>query len=107
MRTVRGVIRPDGTLGAEPMDLDKTPEFAALGPGPKYLWPRLLGVRLAEVPADGLSVPWSEFEQHKLVYYGLLNAGFNGVTFFDGERLYENVRLCQMDGNGTDRCAPK
>ena len=106
-RTVRGVMRPDGTQGVEPMDLDKTPEFAALGPGGKYLWPRDLGVRLAGVPADGLIVSWSEVEQHKLVYYGLLNAGFNGVTFIDGERLYENVRLCQMDGNGTDRCAPK
>ena len=53
-RTVRSVIRPDGTQGVEPMDLDKTPEFAALGPGPKYLWPRDLGVRLAGVRADGL-----------------------------------------------------
>ena len=39
-----------------------------------------LGVRLADVPADGLIVSWSEVEQHKLVYYGLLNAGFNGVS---------------------------
>lgn len=105
-RTMRSVMRPDGTLGTEPMDLDKTPELAALT-GPKYLWPRDLGVRLADVPADGLIVSWSEVEQHKLVYYGLLNAGFKGVTFIDGERLYENVRLCQMDRNGTDRCAPK
>ena len=105
-RTVRSVMRPDGTHGAEPMDLDKTPEFAALT-GPKYLWPRDLGVRLADVPADGLIVSWSDVERHKLVYYGLLNAGFKGVTFIDGERLYENVRLCQMDSDGTDRCAPK
>jgi hypothetical protein len=52
-------------------------------------------------------VRWSEFEEHKLVYYGLLNAGFNGVTFIDGERLYEEVRLCQVGQDGTDRCAPK
>jgi hypothetical protein len=39
--------------------------------------------------------------------YGLLNAGFNGVNFIDGERLYENVRLCRKDRNGTGRCAPK
>ena len=44
---------------------------------------------------------------HKLVYYGLLNAGFKGVTFIGGGRLYENVRLCQMDRDGADRCAPK
>ena len=75
--------------------------------GPKYLWPRDLGVRLADVPADGRIVPWSEVEQHKLAYYGLLNAGFNGVTFIEGERHYENVRLCQVDRNGTDRCATK
>jgi hypothetical protein len=100
-------MRSDGTRGTELMDLDTTPELAALTGPNKYLWPRDLGVRLADVPADGLIVSWSEVEQHKLVYYGLLNAGFNGVTFIDGERLYENVRLCQMDGNGTDRCAPK
>jgi hypothetical protein len=106
-RTVRSVMRSDGTQGAEPMNLDKTPEYAALGPGGKYLWPPDLGVRLADVPADGLIVPGSDLEKHKLVYYGLLNAGFNGVTFIDGERLYENVRLCQKDRNGTDHCAPK
>ena len=49
-----------------------------LSPVHEYLWPRDLGVRLADVPADGLIVPWSEVEQHKLVYYGLLNAGFKG-----------------------------
>ena len=106
-RSVRSVMRPDGTRGTELMDLDKTPELAALTGPRKYLWPRDLGVRLADVPADGLIVSWSEVEQHKLVYYGLLNAGFNGVTVIDGERLYENVRLCQMDRNGADRCAPK
>ena len=105
-RSVRSVMRPDGTSGTELMDLDKTPELAALI-GPKFLWPRDLGVRLADVPAAGLIVPWSEVEQHKLVYYGLLNAGFKGVSLIDGDRLYENVRLCQMDRNGTDRCAPK
>jgi hypothetical protein len=105
-RSFRSVIRPDGTLGAEPMDFDKIPELAALS-GPKYLWPHDLGVRLADVPADGLIVRWSEVEQHKLVYYGLLNAGFKGVTLIDGERLYEEVRLCQVGQDGTDRCAPK
>ena len=67
---------PAGRTGPEPMDLDKTPELAALGAGAKYLWPRDLGVRLADVPADGLIVSWSEIEQHKAAYYGLLNAGF-------------------------------
>ena len=70
------------------------------------MWPRM-GVRLADIPADGWIVPWSEFEEHKLVYYGLLNAGFNGVTVIEGERLYEEVRLCQIGDDGTDRCAPK
>jgi hypothetical protein len=106
-RGVRSVLRPDGTLGSEPMDFDKMPERAALSHLLKYLWPRDLGVRLADVPADGLIVPWSEFEQHKLVYYGLLNAGFKGVTLVEGERLYEEVRLCQVGHDGTDRCAPK
>ena len=106
-RTVRSVLRPDGTLGLEPMDLDKMPERAALSPVNEYLWPRDLGVRLADVPAEGLIVPWSEFEQHKLVYYGLLNAGFKGVTLIEGKRRYEEVRLCQVGRDGTDRCAPK
>ena len=94
-RTMRSVMRPDGTLGTEPMDLDKTPELAALSGPRSYLWPRDLGVRLADVPADGLIVSWYEVEQHMLVYYGLLNAGFTGVTFIEGERVYENVRLRQ------------
>jgi hypothetical protein len=105
-RSMRDVVRPDGARGTEPMDLDKMPEFAMLA-GPKHVWPGELGVRLADVPADGLIVPWSDVEPHKLIYYGLLNAGFNGTTFIDGDRLYERVRLCQMAPDGTDRCAPK
>lgn len=50
--------------------------------------------------AHGLIVPWTEFEQHKLVDYGVLNAGFKGVTLIEVKRLYEVGR------DGTDRCAP-
>jgi hypothetical protein len=106
-QTVRSVTRPDGTRASERVDIDQSPELALLyGRGP-YLWSRDLGVRLADVPAGGLTVAWSEVEQHKLVYYGLLSAGVNGVTIIDGDRVYEAVRLCQVDPDGTDRCAPK
>ena len=64
--------------------IDKIPERAFLS-GPTYVWPPDVGVRLADVPADGLIVPWSEVEQHKLVYYALLNAGFKGMTLIDGD----------------------
>jgi hypothetical protein len=103
---MRSVVRPDGTRGAEPIEIDEIPEFAYVR-GPRYLWPGDLGVRLAGVPADGLIVPWSEVERHKLVYYALLNASFEGLTLIDGDRLYEAVRLYQVDHDGTDRCAPK
>jgi hypothetical protein len=83
------------------------PEMAALSPLGTYLWPSDLGVRLVDVPADGLVVPWSNFEQHRQVYYGLLNAGFNGVTLIEGERLYQEGRICQVGQDGIDRCAPK
>jgi hypothetical protein len=105
-RITRSLVRPDGTLGAEAMEIDKIPELAFLN-GPTYVWPPDVGVRLADVPADGLIVPWSEVEQHKLVYYVLLNAGFKGMTLIDGDHLYEGVRLCQKAQDGTDRCAPK
>lgn len=89
------------------MDFDRIPEAAFLSGPSTYLWPRDVGVRLADIPADGVIIPWPEFERHKLVYYGLLNASPNGVTAIDGERVYENVRLCQVDQTGTDHCAPK
>ena len=62
---MRSVVRPDGTRGAEPIEIDKVPELAHLH-GPKYLGPGDLGVRLANIPADALIVPWSEVERHKL-----------------------------------------
>jgi len=105
-RITRSLVRPDGTAGAEAMEIDKIPELAFLN-GPTYVWPPDVGVRLADVPADGLIVPWSEVEQHKLVYYALLNAGFKGMRLIDGDHLYEGVRLCQKAQDGTDRCAPK
>jgi hypothetical protein len=105
-RTYVDVVRLDGTFVTELMDLDKMPQRATLS-GPKHVWPQDLGVRLADVPADGLIVPWSEVEQHQLVYYALLNAGLNGTAFIDGDRLYERVRLCQMAQDGTDGCASK
>jgi hypothetical protein len=92
---------------SERVDLDQTPELALIYGRAPYLWPRDLGVRLEDVPAGGLTVAWSEFERHKLVYYGLLNAGVNGLTVIDGDRVYDAVRLCQVDPDGTDRCAPK
>jgi hypothetical protein len=106
-RTHVSILRPDGTSGSALLDLDKIPELAALSPAGKYLWPRDVSVRLADVPANGLIVPWAEIEPHNAIYYGLLNAGWNGVTAIEGGRLYEHVRLCQVDESGSDRCAPK
>ena len=105
-RIMRNVVRTDGTSSAQQIEIDQAPEIASLY-GPKYLWPRDLGVRLADVPPDGLAIPWSEVERHKLVYYALLNARFKGLGVIDGDRLYDAVRLCQIDPNGADRCAPK
>ncbi len=103
--SIRSIIRPDGTPGSERMDIDKIPELALLFGAKKYLWPRDLGVRLSDVPAGGLTLAWSEVEQHKLVYYGLLNSG--GVTVIDGDRVYEAVRICEVNPDGADRCTPK
>jgi hypothetical protein len=100
-RMTRSVVRPDGTRGSEAVEIDKIPEFAALS-GPTHLWPPDIGVRLADVSAEGLIVPWSEVQRHKLVYYALLNAGFNGTTLIEGDRLYERVRICQVSEDGTD-----
>ena len=100
------IIRPDGMPGTESFNIDEVPELAFLF-GAKYLWPRDLGVRLGDVPAGGVTLAWSEFEQHKLVYYGLLNAGFKGVTVIDGDRVYEAVRICQVGPDGIDPCALK
>lgn len=86
--------------------IDETPELATLR-GRRYLWPRDASVRLADVPADGLIVPSTEVERHRLVYYGLLNAGFEGLTIIDGDRTYDGVRVCQIAEDGTDRCASK
>ncbi len=102
----RSIIRPDGTPGSDKVALDQIPEFAYVF-GSKYLWPPNLGVRLAGIPSDGATIPWSEIERHKLVYLGLRNAGFKGLTVIDGERIYEGVRFCQVDYYGTDRCAQK
>ena len=102
---IRSIIRPDGTPGSERMDINKIPELALLFGAKKYLWPRDLGVRLNDVPAGGLTLAWSEVEQHKPVYYGLLNSG--AVTVIDGDRLYEAVHICQVNPDKTDRCAPR
>jgi hypothetical protein len=103
--STRSIIRPDGTRGSERMDIDKIPELALLFGAKKYVWPRDLGVRLNDVPAGGLTLAWSEVEQHKLVYYGLLNSG--GATVIDGDRVYEAVHICQVNPDKTDSCAPK
>ncbi len=106
-RTRRVVIRSDGTSSAaEPLDIEKSPELASLY-GPKYVWPRELGVRLADVPPDGVAIQWSEFEKHKPIYFALLNARSRGLTAVDGERLFEGVRLCQIDSAGHDSCGSK
>jgi hypothetical protein len=96
----RSIIRPDGTAGSDKVVLDRIPEFARVA-GSKFLWPPSLGVRLADVPSDGATIPWSEIERHKLVYFGLRNAGYIGLTVIDGDRIYEKVRLCQVDYDGT------
>ena len=46
--------------------------------------------------AHGQIVPWTEFEQHKLVDYGVFNAGFKGVTLIEVERPYKEIRLCEV-----------
>ena len=105
-RIMRAVVRPDGTISSEPMTVDEAPELASLY-GPKYLWPGDLGVRLADIPPDGLAIPWSEVERHKLVYYALMNARFKGLSLIDGDRLFEGVRLCQIEPAGFNSCGPK
>jgi hypothetical protein len=87
-------------------DGDNAPELTSLR-GRKYLWPRDAGIRLAAVPTDGLLLSLAEVEQHKSAYYGLLNAGFKGLTIIDGDHIYDAVRICQIAENGTDRCASK
>jgi len=100
------IIRPDGTPGSERMDIDKMPELALIYGAKWYVWPHDLGVRLSDVPSGGLTLAWSEVEQHKLVYYGLLNSG-GATAVIDGDRVYEWVRICQVGPDETDRCASK
>ena len=71
------------------------------------MWPGDLGVRLADIPSDGLAIPWSEVERHKLVYYALMNGRSKGLTLIDGDRLFEGVRLCQIEPAGFNSCGPK
>jgi hypothetical protein len=104
-RTRVAVTRPDGTVDAEPVDLEKSPQMVHITGG-RYLWPADMGVSLADVPADGRAISAEEFEKHKAVFTALTNARFTGLTLIEGNRLYEAVRLCQVAAGAGDSCPP-
>lgn len=52
-------------------------------------------------------IPWTDVEKHKPIYFALLRSGRQGVALIDGDRLFEQVRLCQISPDGHDSCGSR
>jgi hypothetical protein len=101
------VVHADGKTTSEPLNIDALPELVVLvGASARYVWPSHLPTRLATVAAGGRVIPWSEIAQHKAIYYALLRAGTQGLTLVEGDRVFEQVRLCQISPDGHNSCGP-
>jgi hypothetical protein len=84
-----------------------TGDFRMLGPilGGSYqvwVWPREMGIRLADVTADTV-IGRDEYAAHEPIYFTLLkSSGWNVVE--DGY-VYEKLRVCQIEpGTIDERC---
>jgi hypothetical protein len=107
-RTFRVTYNRDGTLASrpEPADLAEFPQSVHPGQG-KYTWPRDMGVSLLDIPPGGRTISSEEFEKHKPVYNALLKAQHRGLTLIEGDRMFESVRLCQIEPGVQDSCEPR
>ncbi len=99
------VVVPGASGTSAPVDLEKSPDAIYLAEAP-YRWSADMGPSLRDVPADGLTIAPEEFEKHKAVYSAMLKRSpyGKGLSLIEGDRLFEGVRLCQVEPDGSDTC---
>jgi hypothetical protein len=90
-------IFPDGRRVTTRVDSDLTRKSGRL-------WPRALGVRLRDVPSEGMTITKDEYDRHNEIYFPLLQWRMLGAPFIEDGLLYDHVRVCQIDKGADATC---
>ena len=71
------------------------------------LWPARLGVKLRDVPPEGVSLGKAEYDRHKEIYFPIMKWRLLGATFIEDGVVYDKVRLCGIDAGSDEKCEVK
>jgi hypothetical protein len=64
------------------------------------LWPQAMGVRLRDVPPNGLTFSRDEYNRHKAIYDPILKFRGFGSNYIEDGILYAHVRVCLIEEGG-------
>ncbi len=64
------------------------------------LWPQSMGVRLRDVPPNGLTFSTDEYKRHKAVYFPIMKYRQFGSNYIEDGILYAHVRVCLIEEGG-------
>jgi hypothetical protein len=69
------------------------------------LWPQSMGVRLRDVPPNGLTFSPEEYNRHKAIYFPIMKLRSSGSNYIEDGILYAHVRVCLIeDGDDPASC---
>jgi hypothetical protein len=86
-------IYPDGRR--EPTRMD--PSLTTMS---GRLWPQSMGVKLRDVPPDGLTFSTDEYNRHKAIYFPIMKMRQFGSNYIEDGILYAHVRVCLIEEGG-------
>ena len=64
------------------------------------LWPQNMGVKLRDVPPDGLTFSTDEYHRHKAIYFPIMKMRQFGSNYIEDGILYAHVRVCLIAEGG-------
>jgi hypothetical protein len=64
------------------------------------LWPQSMGVKLRDVPPDGLTFSTDEYNRHKAIYLPIMKYRGFGSNFIEDGIMYAHVRVCLIEEGG-------
>jgi hypothetical protein len=64
------------------------------------LWPQSMGVKLRDVPPNGLTFSMDEYNRHKAIYFPIMKSHQFGPNYIEDGILYPHVRVCLIEEGG-------
>ena len=67
------------------------------------LWPQSMGVKLRDVPPNGLTFSADEYKGHQAVYFPIMKSRQFGPNYIEDGILYAHVRVCLIEEGGDQK----